>query len=163
MGDRITGTERRLAGAGWPGGGPRSVRRRRPRPLPSRINRPRAPGPPPAARASWGTLGPARQPDGRRGPGAARARVGGSGVEWTVEAHVGPHFRLGRAGAGRGGVGRDASADRIPPVPRGRRHSAETAGRGVAGRAGSWNGNASAARSGRGRCRCRSRRNPYRE
>jgi hypothetical protein len=27
-------------------------------------------------------------------------------------------FRLGRAGAGRGGVGRDASADRIPPVPR---------------------------------------------
>lgn len=64
-------------------------------------------------------------------------------------------FRLGRAGAGRGGVGRDASADRIPPVPRGRRHSAETAGRGVAGRAGSWNGNASAARSGRGRCRSR--------
>jgi hypothetical protein len=63
-------------------------------------------------------------------------------------------FRLGRAGAGRGGVGRDASADRIPPVPRA--DGTARRPRGVAGRDGrGWNGNASAARSGRGRCRSR--------
>lgn len=45
-------------------------------------------------------------------------------------------FRLGRAGAGRGGVGRDASADRIPPVPRPRADGTARRPRGVAWRDG---------------------------
>lgn len=156
MGDRITGTERRLAGAGWPGGGAPV----RPSSSSSSSSFPHQP-PACARRATCRArqLGdPGPRASARRAPWTGRCpwpwgAAGWSG-QWRRASDRILIFRLGRAGAGRGGVGRDASADRIPPVPRA--DGTARRPRGVAGRDGrGWNGNASAARSGRGRCRSR--------
>jgi len=99
-----TGTERRLGLAGRAGGwGPVPSRRRR-LPLPSRFHSPRAPGAPPAARASWGTPGP--RASARRGA-VDRALPARCGVEWR---RASDRIRLGRPGgrppgrAGRSGA-----------------------------------------------------------
>jgi len=91
-----TGTERRLGLAGRAGAGGPSRRRRLP--LPSRFHRPRAPGAPPAARASWGTPGP--RASARRGA-VDRALPARCGVEWR---RASDRIRLGRPGARRGGA-----------------------------------------------------------
>lgn len=164
MGDRITGTERRLGLAG-PAGGPgpsvvvvvvlflpASTARARPA-----RHLPRAPaGGPWAPRVSQAGAVDRALP----------VPVGGSGVEWISGQWRRASdriliFRLGRAGAGRGGVGRDASADRIPPVPRA--DGTARRPRGVAWRDGRGVGTETRLRRGVGEADADHGENPYRE
>lgn len=122
--------------------------RRRRLPLPSRFHRPRAPGAPPAARASWGTPGPRAS---ARRAAVDRALPARCGVEWR---RASDRIRLGRPGARRGGAGRsqwDVTPALTGSVPSPGPTAPARRPRAVTGRAGSWNGNASAARSGRSR------------